>query len=271
MGLFRRRSLKGFLQARTLRKRLEQPPVVIRQRVSETEIAFSVHTWVEYHNRALQSYTGEPDMVMWLRNNLRADDVLWDVGANVGAYSLLAAKLVPATSVIAFEPFIPSFSHLWQNILLNGLEMQIVPLCLALSDKSGVDFLGVNDPRAGSAEHVLGGKDFMTYQSVSAITGDAAIAGLGIKAPTLLKIDVDGYEVNVLKGMASMLEKITLRTCIVEVEREKTEAKVDSLMRSAKFNRESDSSTLSQGPVFNVVYVRPSTDKPRRTRAANKR
>jgi FkbM family methyltransferase len=204
------------------------------------------------------SYTGEPDMVDWLKNSVRKGDVLWDVGANVGAYSLLAAKLDPAISVFAFEPYIPTFSHLWENVTLNGLESQIVPLCMALSDKSAVQMLGVSDPRAGSSEHVLGGRGFKTYQFSSGLTGDAVISHLGVAAPTLIKIDVDGYEVAVLKGMTGLLKGINLRSCIIEVERGKTEAKVDVLMRSAKFDRQSDSSAISGGPVFNVVYVRPS-------------
>jgi FkbM family methyltransferase len=256
MGLFRRRSIKGFIQTRRLKRRLEQPPVVVRQKVADIEIAFSVHTWVEYHNRAQLSYGSEPDMVEWLRENLRDHDVLWDVGANVGAYSLLAARLIPSSTVISFEPYIPTFSHLWENVVLNGLTGQVIPLCLALSDKTVVDRLGVSDPRAGSSEHRLGGKDFKVYQFSSAVTGDEAKSQLGVVAPTLIKIDVDGFEINVLNGMVKILRQNSLRSCIIEVERGKTESSVDDIMKASRFSRVSDSSRVSGSSVFNIVYTR---------------
>jgi FkbM family methyltransferase len=182
--------------------------------------------------------------------------VLWDVGANVGAYSLLAARLIPSSTVISFEPYIPTFSHLWENVVLNGLTGQVIPLCLALSDKTVVDRLGVSDPRAGSSEHRLGGKDFKVYQFSSAVTGDEAKSQLGVVAPTLIKIDVDGFEINVLNGMVKILRQNSLRSCIIEVERGKTESSVDDIMKASRFSRVSDSSRVSGSSVFNIVYTR---------------
>src|SRR3990172_8964826 len=132
MSLFRKGSISGFIRSQWLKWRLERPPVTVRQEVEGHEIKLSVHNWVEYHNRAVLIYSGEPDMVVWLKQKLRTGDVLWDVGANVGAYSLLAAKLVPHAVIVAFEPYIPTFSHLWENITLNGLSRQVIPICVAL-------------------------------------------------------------------------------------------------------------------------------------------
>ena len=250
------KSLRGFLRTQKLKRRLERPPVTVRQVVEGHEILFSVLTWVEYHNRARDSYTGEPDMVSWLKQNLRSGDVLWDIGANVGAYSLLAAKLIPDASVVAFEPYIPTFSHLWENIVLNDLTKQIVPLCVAVSDRTTMDQLGISDSRAGSSEHVLGGKSFKISQPSTAMRGDDAVSVSSVALPALLKVDVDGYEVHVLNGMSSLLKGSSIRSCIVEVDRGKTEEPVDGLMRSAGFMRVSDSRALTGGPVFNVVYER---------------
>ena len=250
------KSLTGFLRSRYLNWKLERLPVVVKTHACGVEVAFCVYTWIEYHNRALLSYVGEPDTVQWLRSNLRSGDVLWDIGANVGAYSLLAAKLVPDASVVAFEPYIPTFSHLWENIALNGLARQIVPICVALSDRTAIDELGISDARAGSAEHVLGGKNFKAFQPSVAVSGDDACKVLGLPPPTLLKVDVDGYEVHVLKGMSTLLKNTSLRSCIIEVQRGKTEEPVDELMRLAGFKRSGDSSALTGGPVFNVIYTR---------------
>ena len=252
------KSLSGYLRTKMLRKRLEQPPVIYKQRVGNIEIDFSVHTWVEYHNRAILSYTAEPDMVSFIMDNLKEGDVFWDVGANVGAYSLLAAKIQSAdVNVIAFEPYIPTFAHLWDNIVLNNCSNRITPICCALSDHTNIDFLGVSDPRAGSSEHVVGDATLKLTQPSLAIKGDDASRLFGLPQPTLLKIDVDGYEVNLLNGMTKILKKPSLRAVIIEAERGKTEEPVFALMTDSGFQRVSDSSFLNpDSPVFNTVYKR---------------
>jgi hypothetical protein len=123
---------------------------------TEATSSFVVHSWFEYHNRAQGSYVGEPDMVEWLKTALKPGDVLWDIGANVGAYSILAAKLCPGASVISFEPFIPNFAHLWESIVLNEVSTQVTPVCAGLSDKTAPPALSIMGPRAGSAGHQVG-------------------------------------------------------------------------------------------------------------------
>jgi len=224
--------------------------------VENVEILFAVHNWIEYHNRARDSYTGEPDTVAWIRKNLKAGDVLWDVGANVGAYSILAAKLVPKSTVVAFEPYIPTFAHLWDNIVLNACTERIVPVCTALSDHTTLDNLGISDPRAGSSQHVLGGKNFGLLQPSISIRGDDLIPLFNFQKPNLVKLDVDGYELQVLKGMTRLLKDHSLRSLIVEVESGKSEQPVSDLLSRAGFERVSDSKGLTGIPVFNVVYER---------------
>ena len=178
-------SLRGFLKRKWLESKLEQPPLVVDSPVpgAGLSVSFVVHTWYEYHNRAQGSYTGEPDMVDWLKTELHTGDVLWDIGANVGAYSLLAAKLCPGARVIAFEPFIPNFAHLWENVVLNRVTSQVHPVNIGLSDKSGLTVLGVNDPRAGSSHHQVGGEPGKAIQNLLAFSGDDAVAKLGLPAP----------------------------------------------------------------------------------------
>ena len=197
-------------------------------------------------------------MVTFIKDNLKSDDVFWDVGANVGAYSLLAAKIRSRdVQVIAFEPYIPTFAHLWDNIALNECHTRITPLCCALSDHTNIDFLGVSDPRAGTSEHVVGDANLNLTQPVTAIKGDDVLTLLGIPHPTLLKIDVDGHEMQLLSGMTGILHNPLLRAAIIEVERGKTEEPVFALLTDIGFQRISDSSSLNpDSPVFNTVYKR---------------
>ena len=172
-----------------------------RYQAPEVTVSFSVHTWFEYHNRAHGSYTGEPDMVEWLKNMLVPGDVFWDIGVNVGAYSILAAKLCPGAHVFSFEPFIPTFAHLWENVVLNDVATQVFPICAGLSDHTAPESLAVSDPRAGSSCHNVGGTDGVLQQGVLAARGDDLCKLFGLPAPTLLKLDIDGLDPSIVPGV----------------------------------------------------------------------
>ena len=252
------KSLRGFLRYQYFKRRLERPPIVIDAPVPGTEISvsFSVHTWFEYHNRAMGSYIGEPDMVEWLKTALKPGDVLWVVGANVGAYSILAAKLCPGASVISFEPFIPNFAHLWENIVLNEVSAQVFPVCAGLTDQTAPTALAVNDPRAGSAGHQVGQAGGKLRQGVVAARGDDLRAQLGLAAPTLLKLDIDGLEVSAMEGLCETLRMPGLREVMIEIEQGKSEAPVQALCETAGFRRVPNPLTVPTGGVLNARFVK---------------
>lgn len=252
------KSLSGFLKYQYFKRRLEQPPIVIDAPVPGTgvTVSFSVHTWFEYHNRAQGSYIGEPDMVEWLKTSLKPGDVLWDIGANVGAYSILAAKLCPGASVIAFEPFIPNFAHLWENIVLNGVTLQVFPVCAGLTDKTAPTALAVIDPRAGSAGHQVGEAGGKLRQSVIAARGDDLRTRLGLASPTLLKLDIDGLEVIAVEGLGETLRTPGLREVMIEIEQDKSEKPVQALCEAAGFRRVPNPLTKPTNGVFNARFVK---------------
>ena len=157
-----------FLKTLGLKSRLEQPSLVVDLSVPDrgTSVKFSVHTWFESHNRAQGSYTGEPYIVEWLKLELHPGDIFWDVSANVGAYSVLAAKLCPGVQAYAFEPFIPTFSYFWENILLDRVRDRVFTLNLGPLNRTTPKRLAVNDVRAGSSQHQVGGKGVVASQFV---------------------------------------------------------------------------------------------------------
>ena len=71
----------------------------------------------------------EPETVAWLENRLRPGDVLYDIGANVGAYSFLASSIMGRQiKIFAFEPSFSSFDQLCKNVLLNDCHGIVIPL-----------------------------------------------------------------------------------------------------------------------------------------------
>ena len=81
--------------------------------------------------RAANMISKEPDMIRWI-NGLSNDAVFWDIGANVGVFSLYAATQ-QSCKVLAFEPAAANFYALTRNISLNGLGNDVHAYCVALA------------------------------------------------------------------------------------------------------------------------------------------
>lgn len=168
--------------------------------------------------------TKEPETLDWLDDNLQDDDVFFDVGANIGLYSLYAAKLKPECKIYAFEPESQNYSKLCKNIVLNAAT-NIVPCSLPLADREAFDFFYVGEMQPGSALHSFGRlSDFrggsdgaVLRQGALSTTLDTLIARYKVPQPTLLKIDVDGIEGEILDGAGAVLKSEKLRTILVEL------------------------------------------------------
>jgi FkbM family methyltransferase len=93
--------------------------------------------------------TKEPFTVAWLERELQAGDVLYDLGANIGAYALIAACGTPGVRVVAFEPGAETFAVLCENIVLNGVERQITPVPIVLGSETRLGVFRYVDLRSG--------------------------------------------------------------------------------------------------------------------------
>jgi FkbM family methyltransferase len=168
-------------------------------------------------------HTKEPDTLAWIASFAR-DDVLVDVGANVGMYTVLAAKTRGAR-VYAFEPEAQNYALLNRNILLNGIGDRVKAFCLALSDAAGLSELHLSDLQAGGSCHSLGERvDFKHEpmqpafsQGCVAARLDDLVATGAVPQPTHLKIDVDGFEPKVVRGAARVVRDRRLRSLLVEI------------------------------------------------------
>jgi FkbM family methyltransferase len=188
-------------------------------------ILLHVNSDTEYEVR-LHSCAKEPETIEWIES-FKAGDVFYDVGANVGAYSLVAAKQhAGAVRVYAFEPSFANFAQLSRNVMLNGLANSVVPLQLALSDVTGLQTFNYQNLEPGGALHTLGAPvDYkgdlfapIATQQVPSYRIDDLISQLGLPQPTHLKLDVDGIESAILSGAAATLANPALKSILVEIE-----------------------------------------------------
>lgn len=130
----------------------------------------------------------EPWTVQWLET-IPTTGILWDVGANVGSYSLIAAAR--GIQVVAIDPSFANHARLCENIILNSLQGKIVPVCAALAHVDGYALME-QEPSPG---HSGGSKRVQTL----VLTMRTLMQIL--PPPTHVKIDVDGAEDQVLLGL----------------------------------------------------------------------
>ena len=164
----------------------------------------------------------EPATNEWIKEFLHGD-VFFDIGANIGVFSLLAAK-VSGCRVIAFEPHFGSYYILMRNIILNGVLNTVTAYPLALSDVASIDVLYVSDLTAGKSLNNFGAARSSSEPIRNAVVPQPAVAetldGFTQKTgvmPTHIKIDVDGLEGAVIHSAANVLKTKKLRSICVEM------------------------------------------------------
>ena len=140
---------------------------------------------------------------------LRPAELFLDIGANIGAYTVLAAG-VAGCNVTAFEPSPASFRYLLANIRLNDLSQRVTPWNVALGAEGGTLYLTEG---LGTENFVCESSGESNSTKVKVITLDSALDQAN---PMLLKIDVEGFETKVFAGAAQVLSKPTLRAMLVE-------------------------------------------------------
>ena len=159
-------------------------------------------------------YTGlhEFSDMGFLLHFLRAEDLFVDVGANLGSYTVLASAVVRSRTY-AFEPVAKTHARLTENLKLNDIEQTVVCVNAGLGDQAGqIAFTADTD----TTNHALApGEHCDNIVNVKLTTLDNALDG---ESPSLIKIDVEGYETAVLGGAGQVLENQSLKAVIMELD-----------------------------------------------------
>jgi FkbM family methyltransferase len=147
---------------------------------------------------------------------VRPGDRIWDVGANIGHYTMQLAELAgPSGRVFAFEPSSTNLARLRETTA--GLA-NVTSFELALSDHSGRGAFRQGDDELGATSRVAHDKESGDHvTAVQMVTGDDVIARGWAEAPNILKIDVEGHEFEVLRGFCNQFRHCELRHVFMEV------------------------------------------------------
>jgi len=213
--------------------------------------------------------TKEPETLNWI-DNLAKDSVLWDIGANVGLYSVYAAK-TRNCKVYSFEPSVFNLELLARNAFLNGLSEKISIIPLPLTTSIGINKLNMTSTLWGGAISTFGsqaiGHDGKLMNkifefSTLGISMDAAVELLNIPTPDYIKMDVDGIEHFILMGGKEVLKKV--KGIIIEInddfiEQDQTATKLlqeAGLTLEKKLHSDIIDKMEEFGRTFNQIWVR---------------
>lgn len=199
--------------------------VIRKMDYQNQDILLSIDSEFEYRVR-LHSAKKEPETIDWIRTYFEKGDVFYDIGANVGAYTLVASKTYAGNiKVYSFEPAFQNYMQLCKNLVINNCLDEVIPLQVALSDQTMIGEFNMRSLLSGTAVHHLGrhinlaDEQFVPVSvlPVLAYKLDDLVEQFRFAYPNHIKIDVDGTEYDVLRGMEKTLSNRTVRTLMLEV------------------------------------------------------
>ena len=184
-----------------MRRRALQPMWEQLQRVSVIGQNFWASTVSE---------SGELRVLTWLAGRVGKGAVVLDVGGNLGQYAIAAAVRLRPERIYSFEPSQVTRDGLHQAIRAAGLDGTILPQAFALSDRTGTATLHSSHACAPTASlhdlrNPIDGFRPEFSEQVELQTVDGFCSAHGIEQVALLKIDVEGHELSVLRGAGQML------------------------------------------------------------------
>lgn len=209
----------------------------------------------------------EPDTLDWIDQHFNEGDTLYDIGANIGQYSLYAAKCLNGNAqILTFEPEALNFAKLNRNIVLNNLGQTITAYPIAVSNTTRIDHFYSKAFKTGAALHALGrpitqgAKAFepQNRQGIMAVSLDDLTGKFGLPFPTHIKVDVDGLEDQLIEGTTNTLKDPRLKTFLIEVYMHGNIAKkiLEAFTTSGFTLSNADLISFTPGEVHNLIFTR---------------
>tara|TARA_B100000315_G_C14573071_1_gene586592 strand:+ start:456 stop:1313 length:858 start_codon:yes stop_codon:yes gene_type:complete len=204
----------------------------------------------------------EPETLEWI-DFIPDNSILWDIGANIGLYSVYAAR-ASKCKVFAFEPSVFNLELLARNIFINNLQEKITIIPLALTDKMGINKMRLTTTDWGGALSTFGKnigwdglpqEDNFSFQTFGC-SMDQAVSIFKLPRPDFIKMDVDGIEHFILQGGKNILNKIN--GILIEINDDFKEQAVSSkkFLEEAglSFKGKRHSEMIDKSATFRMVY-----------------
>ncbi len=169
--------------------------------------------WIPWNIFLYGHYIAETQYEKFMLGQARGSAVIFDVGANIGYYAVQFAQ-VSGGSVYAFEPGSYQFNMLKRNLDLNK-SSGVIPEKKIVSDSLGnkrIYFSGISNTGASSLVKETG-----SFEDVTSVTLDVYCREHDINSIDLIKIDVEGYEMSVLRGLKEMIGQQRVKHLFIEI------------------------------------------------------
>jgi len=164
---------------------------------------FATDSRTEYHRAS--SLVGERTVVESLLQDVRESDVVYDIGANIGTHTCFIGKRLRTGRVVAFEPMPTNAIRLRHNLSANVPVGRWEVAELAVSDEDGTGSLAVESQNYGEGKHALSVDGEL---EIDVCRGETLVQTGRYPSPDILKIDVEGAELQVLRGFEEILPDI---------------------------------------------------------------
>ncbi|MGC2064308.1 MAG: FkbM family methyltransferase [Thermodesulfovibrionales bacterium] len=227
---------------------------ILRINAGGQTVNFYVHT--QAFKEKLMSFDGEIQLLNDFMEILKPGDTVWDIGAEIGLYTLFLSQVVGEQgNIIAFEPENSSYAKLMANLRLNNIN-NVHVLRQALGDCTGESrlFVGRMGAAPGLTALTKENSPYHSMQKVEVIDGDTIREIMSLPIPDAVKIDVEGYEYNVIRGLKKTLGDAICRTVCCEIHPLMlpdgiTDIDVINLLKSCGFNK---LETFSRNETYHV-------------------
>ncbi len=216
-------------------------------------------------------FSKEPETLKWIDGFKTKEKIIfWDIGSNIGLYSIYASLKHKNAKVISFEPSTSNLRILSRNISINGLEDKIT-ICQLPLNESSFKFEKMNESNflEGFSENTFGkamnfeGKKMIVKNNYNILGSsiDHLVTKDILSCPNYIKIDVDGIEHLILNGATNTLSDKRLRSVLVEINENFNEqyTSVMKIMENSNFKLKTKSHADefykgNQSKIYNFIF-----------------
>ncbi|WP_417454755.1 FkbM family methyltransferase [Kiloniella sp.] len=172
----------------------------------------------------------EQEVSKYIDKYVKEGDTLFDIGANIGVFTLYTAISKNNVNIYSFEPEYSNLHYLKENIIANKLTEKVNLFSVAVSDKDQLSSLHIQDVTPGAAVHTESVNDISTTdegykvvwkEGIATSTVDSLSKHIGV-VPNCMKIDTDGNEPKILRGAKKTLTDPQLRSIVIEMPMDET-------------------------------------------------
>ena len=215
--------------------------------------------------RSQTLFIKEPEMIEWI-DKMNEKSILWDIGANVGLYSVYAG--LKGLNVFAFEPSALNTFLISKNIEINNLKDNVFLFPVAVSDKNEFGYLNMTSTELGGALNEFNETDIKSVgdgaykadvifkQGMFAYSADELIEKYNFDIPDYIKIDVDSIEDRIVYGADKTLSNEKVKGVFLELDEteERTQKLIDFLAERGLTLKEKRHSEMFKNSKFKHLY-----------------